>query len=303
MKAHLFGLAALGLLGALASLPSLRSIPLSHADVTAPVIPLWPNGAPGAEARRNEPEVARDWWVKNVHNPSLTAFLPPRGKATGAAVVVAPGGGFRELVFNAEGKQPGEYLSQLGVAAFALKYRLPGDASSPYTRDDVRADAYRAVRLVRSRAKEWGIDPQRVGMLGFSAGGDLVGMVAYAPGKGDPNARDPIDRLDGRPDFQMLVYPGGKLPDVIPKDAPPAFLLVASDDEYGCDDTTLELYTKLHAAGVPVEAHFLAQGKHAFNMGDRSSLISVKTWPERMAAWLRDSGYLTPTAAPAGVPK
>lgn len=301
MKAHLLGLAALGLLGALAALAPVRSLPLSHAAASAPVIPLWPSGAPGAEARRNEAEVARDWWVKNVHNPSLTAFFPPAGKATGAAVVVAPGGGFRELVFDAEGKQAAEYLSRLGVAAFALKYRLPGDTNSPYTRDDVRADAYRAVRLVRSRAKEWSIDPKRVGMLGFSAGGDLVGMVAYAPGKGDPNAKDPVDRLDGRPDFQMLVYPGGEVPDVIPKDAPPAFLLVASDDEYGCDDKTLELYTKLHAAGVPVEAHFLARGRHAFNMGDRSSLISVKTWPERMAAWLQDSGYLTPPAR--SVPK
>jgi acetyl esterase/lipase len=90
---------------------------------------------------------------------------------------------------------------------------------------------------------------------------------------------------------------------VIPKDAPPAFLLVASDDEYGGDDTALELYTKRHAAGVPVEAHFLAQGKHAFNMGDRSSLISLRTWPERMAGWLRDSGYLTPSAAAQSVPK
>jgi acetyl esterase/lipase len=269
----------------------------SEAQLTPPVIALWPAGAPGFESRRNEPELARDWWVKNIHNPSLTAFLPPKGKATGTAVIVAPGGGFRELVFNAEGKQAAEYLSSLGVAAFALKYRLPGEPNSPYTREDVRADAYRAMRLVRSRAKEFGIDPTRVGMLGFSAGGDLVGMVAYAPGKGDPNARDPIDRLDGKPSFQMLVYPGGKVPDMIPKDAPPAFLLVASDDEYGCDETTLELYTKLHAAGVPVEAHFLTRGKHGFNMGDRSSLVSVKTWPERMADWLRDSGYLTPTTA------
>jgi hypothetical protein len=106
MKAHRVALGALGLLGALASLPSFRTLPLSHAEVTAPIIPLWPDGAPGAEALENEPEVARDGWVKNVHHPSLTAFLPPRGKATGAAVVVDPGGGFRVLVFNAEGRQP-----------------------------------------------------------------------------------------------------------------------------------------------------------------------------------------------------
>ncbi|HTV18896.1 MAG TPA: alpha/beta hydrolase [Polyangiaceae bacterium] len=302
MHPHLRKL-ALALFGIIASLMLPCSSPSSHASPAHPVIPLWPRGAPGAERRKDEPEVARDWWVKNVHNPSLTAFLPPPAKATGAAVVIAPGGGFRELVFDAEGKQPGEYLSQLGVAAFALKYRLPGEKDSPYTRDDVRADAYRALRLVRSRAKEWGIDPERVGVLGFSAGGDLVSMIAYAPGKGDPSAPDPIDRLDGKPSFQMLIYPGGKVPDVVPKDAPPAFLLVASDDESNCDDTTLELYTKLHAAGVPVEAHFLARGKHAFNMGDRSNLISVRTWPERMAAWLRDSGYLTPSAPAPSVPK
>jgi hypothetical protein len=121
MKAHRGARAALGLLGALASLPSFRTLPLSHAEATAPVIAaVSPNGAPGAGARKNEPEVARDWWVKNVHHPSLTAFLPPRGKASGAAVVVAPGGGFRELVLDAEGKQPGEYSRQLGAAAFAL---------------------------------------------------------------------------------------------------------------------------------------------------------------------------------------
>src|SRR6185503_15754064 len=102
--------------------------------VPAPVvIPLWPNGAPGFESRRREPEQARDWWVRNVHNPSLTAFLPAKGMGNGAAVVIAPGGGFRELVFSAEGKQPAEYLSRLGVAAFALKYRLPKEANSPYT--------------------------------------------------------------------------------------------------------------------------------------------------------------------------
>jgi acetyl esterase/lipase len=151
---------------------------------------------------------------------------------------------------------------------------------------------------VRSRAQEWNIDPHRVGMLGFSAGGAVITMIAYAPGGGDPAATDPIDRLNGKPDFQMLVYPGGNLPGTIPPDAPPAFLLVASDDEYGCDKVALELYRKLHAAGIRVEAHFLAQGKHAFNMGDRSNLASVKTWPQRMADWLNDSGYLKRASIP-----
>jgi acetyl esterase/lipase len=264
----------------------------ADAQLQPQVIHLWKNGAPGFENRRDEPEQAKDWWVRNIHNPSITAFLPPKDKATGTAVVIAPGGGFRELVFNAEGKQAAEFLNSIGVAAFALKYRLPREANSPYTLEHVRQDAYRAMRLVRSNAKAWGIDPNRVGLLGFSAGGELAAMIAYAPGDGDTKAADPVDRLNGKPSFQMLVYPGGKLPDVIPPDAPPTFLLVASDDEYGCDQTTLELFTKLHAAKVRVEAHFLAQGKHAFNMGDRSSLVSVKTWPQRMADWMGDSGYL-----------
>lgn len=272
-----------------------RAQPATPSALPAPqVIPLWLGGAPGFEARRDEPEQARDWWVRHVNNPSVTVYLPVKAKANGTAVVIAPGGGFRELVFNAEGKQPAEYLRNLGVTAFALKYRLPKEAGSPYTLEHVRADAYRAIRLVRSRAREWGIDPNRIGLLGFSAGGELAAMVAYPPGTGDPNAPDPIDRLPGRPNFQMLVYPGGKLPDAIPHDAPPTFLLVANDDDYGCDKTTLELFEKLRAAGVRVEAHFLAQGKHAFNMGDRSTLVSVKTWPQRLADWLADSGYLTP---------
>jgi acetyl esterase/lipase len=169
--------------------------------------------------------------------------------------------------------------------------------------DNVRQDAYRAMRLVRSRAREWNIDPHRVGILGFSAGGAVISLIAYTPGDGDPAAADPIDRINGKPDFQMLVYPGGKAPDTIPPDAPPAFLLVANDDDYGCDKTTLEIYQKMRAAGVRVEAIFLAQGRHAFNMGDRSSLVTVKTWPQRMADWLSDSGYLSPTAAAETSPK
>jgi acetyl esterase/lipase len=282
---------ALGLLSFWIS--SLFSL-VAMAESTPEVIHLWAGGAPGFESRKDEAEQAKDWWVRNIHNPSISVFRPSAAKSNGSAVLIAPGGGYRELVFNAEGKQAAEYLNGLGVTAFVLKYRLPNAEGSPYSMAHPRQDAYRAMRLIRSRAKAWGIDEQRLGMLGFSAGGDLIGQIAYAPGLGDPKAPDPIDRLDGKPNFQMLVYPGGKVPETIPADAPPAFLLVATDDEYGCDKVTLDLYQKLRAAKVPVEAHFLGRGKHAFNMGDRSSFSAVNGWPQRMADWLKDSCYLLP---------
>ena len=143
------------------------------------VIPLWQKGAPGFENRRNEPEQAKDYWVKNIHNPSLTVFLPPKEKATGAAVIICPGGGHRLLVYNAEGVEPAVFLNSIGVAAFVLKYRLSREENSPYSIEKhPREDAYRAIRLVRGHAKEWNIDTARVGMLGFSAGGEVVAMVA-----------------------------------------------------------------------------------------------------------------------------
>lgn len=261
-------------------------------------IPLWPNGAPGFEDRRDEPERAQSYWVRNIHNPSITVFLPPKEKATGAAVVVCPGGGHRELVFNAEGVEAAEFLTGIGVAAFALKYRLAREEGSPYSLEHAREDACRAIRLVRSRAEEWGIDPNRVGMLGFSAGGEVVSMAAYAPGQGDPNADDPIDRLNGKPDFQMLVYPGPLgIPAVVPRDAPPAFLLVANDDR-GAARVVADLFQKYQDAGVPVEVHALARGGHAFNMGNRSPFVSVQKWPRRMADWLADNRLLDPAGPP-----
>lgn len=117
-------------------------------------------------------------------------------------------------------------------------------------------------------------------------------MVAFDKGIGDPESKDSIDRVNGRPDFEMMVYPGGNPPKVIPADTPPAFLLCANDDEYGCDKVTLDLLNKFRDAKVPVEAIFLARGKHAFNMGDRSSYSAVKNWPQRMAEWLSDSGFI-----------
>ncbi len=271
--------------------------PLVASAQPAPtVVPLWEKGAPGFESRRAEPEQAKDWWVRNIHNPSVTVFRPPAGRANGCAVIVAPGGGFRELVFNGEGAKVAEFLNPLGVTVFALKYRLPNEAGSPYTMDHVQQDALRAIRLVRNRAAEFGVDPQRIGMLGFSAGGAVVMLVAFDQNAGDPQAADPIDRADGRLNFQMMVYPGGKPPATIPADAPPAWLLCANDDEYQCDDVTMALAEKFRAAKVPVELHLLARGKHAFNMGDRSEFQSVRHWPQRMAEWLEDSGFLKPAA-------
>lgn len=266
---------------------------LGETSVAPEVIHLWPNGAPGFENRRDEPEQAKDYWVKNIHNPSLTVYRPESARANGCAVVVAPGGGFRELVFNAEGKEAADNLTAIGVTAFVLKYRLPNEAGSPYTMDNVKQDALRAVRLVRSRAQVFGIDPHRVGMLGFSAGGAVVTLVAFDADDGDPNAADPIDRLNGRPNFEMFVYPGGDVPSKIPADTGPAFLIAADDDEYHCDEVALQLVLRYRAAKVPVEFHLVAQGRHAFNMGYRSEYLAVRHWPERMADWLNDRGLLT----------
>ena len=266
-----------------------------QAQETPQQISLWPGGAPGFESRRDEPERAGDWWVRNIHNPSITVFLPPKEKATGAAVVVCPGGGHRNLVYNSEGRDAAEYLNSLGVAAFVLKYRLAREENSPYTLEKhVRQDAYRAMRLVRSRAQAWGVDTSRVGMLGFSAGGEVVALVAYAPGKGDPAAADPVDRQNGRPDFQMLVYPGPLfIPDSVAADAPPAFMVATIDDEC-CSAPVLKLIQEYHKAKVPAEVHIYARGGHAFNMGKRSKLATLNTWPQRMADWLKDSGILEP---------
>jgi acetyl esterase/lipase len=273
------------------------------AQDTARQISLWPKGAPGFENRRNEPEEAKDYWVKNIHNPSITVYLPPKDKATGAAVVIFPGGGHRLLVYNAEGRDPALFMNSLGVAAFVVKYRLFREDSTLYSLEkEVRQDAYRAMRFVRSRAAEFNIDTARIGLLAFSAGGEVAAQVAYSPGWGDPHAPDPIDRLNGRPNFELLVYPGPLgVPAVMPSDAPPAFLIAANDDPC-CSIPVIALLEKYRAAHVPVEAHILSGGNHGFNMGYRSNLKAVKAYPQLMANWLSDMNILSPaktqTAAP-----
>ncbi|PWV46598.1 alpha/beta hydrolase [Chitinophaga sp. S165] len=270
------------------------------AQDTAKTFHLWPDGAPGYENRKNEPEEAKDYYVKNIHNPSVTIYLPPKEKATGAAVVICPGGGFRLLVYNSEGRDPARFLNSIGVAAIILKYRLFREENSSYTLEkEIRQDAYRAMRFVRSHAAEWGVDTNRVGIWGFSAGGEVVSQVAYGPGYGNPHAKDPIDRLNGKPDFQILVYPGPLgIPEKVPSDAPKAFLIASNDDEC-CSAPIVSLLERYRQAKVPVEAHIFANGNHAFNMGYRSNLQSIKAWPSLLTNWLTDCKILSP--APSSV--
>jgi acetyl esterase/lipase len=259
------------------------------------VIPLWEKGAPGFESRRDEPEQHKDWWYKNIHNPSLTVFRPPAGKANGAAVIVAAGGGHRELVFNPEGVEPAQYLASLGVTAFALKYRLFREPGSTYTLDNTAEDIRRAMRTVRARAAEWNLDPARIGVMGWSAGGEVAALVAYPPVDGDAKSADPVERVSARPDFEILIYPGPLgIPEKIPADAPPLFLLGAADDEYVAD-VLFQLTRKYHESGASIETHIYTQGKHAFNMGQRSQYVGIRNWPVRLAEWLEDRGYTRAT--------
>lgn len=261
------------------------------ADSEPQVIPLWPNGAPGFEDRKNEPEQAKEYWVKNVHNPSLTVFAPEKSKANGTAVLIFPGGGHRELVFKSEGVEPAKYLNELGVTAFVLKYRLARETNSPYSLQiHPRQDAQRAMRLIRSRAGEWNLNTNHIGVMGFSAGGEVAALLVYSPTEGNPDAADAVDRMNCRADFQIVIYPGplGVPTGDFPSDMPPAFFVIAADDYSHVRPvlTQLEAYAK---SRKPLELHFYAHGGHGFNMGGRSKFNSIKTWPQRLTDWMTEN--------------
>ncbi|GGY77918.1 alpha/beta hydrolase [Pseudoduganella plicata] len=265
---------------------------------------LWPDGAPGSERRHNEPETVKDTYVSNVHDPSLTVMRADARHANGAAVIVVPGGGHRMLVFQNEGVQAAKNLNRAGVTAFVLKYRLARDAGSTYSiENNAAADLRRAVRWVRAHAAEYGVDPQRVGIMGFSAGGELVSLVADNPAPA-AQPRDAVDRHSARPDFQVLVYPGPLgVPAKAATGAPPAFIVAGSRDKC-CMPPALGLYQQLVAAGVSAELHLYADTDHAFNVGQRGERISLQHWPDRLTDWLADGGWLVPRGdrPPEGVP-
>jgi acetyl esterase/lipase len=256
------------------------------------VVTLWPKGAPGSQAHRGEPERVENTYIHNVHAPSLTVMRADPSHANGAAVIVVPGGGHNMLVWVNEGMGPAKALTRYGVTAFVLKYRLSREPGSTYSIErDAAADLVRAVRYVRAHARDYGVDPARIGVMGFSAGGELVQLVADNPPP-VALAGDAIDRVSARPDFQVLVYPGPLgSPAKSAAGAPPAFVAAGSLDKC-CAPPSMTLYNQLRDAGVSAELHLFADTDHAFNIGAKSERISILHWPDRLADWLSDSGWL-----------
>jgi len=255
-----------------------------------PVVLLWPNGAPGSEGKTAEEAVrltpSGERVVSSVHKPSITVYLPSRETATGAAVVIAPGGGHRELVTDHEGHNVARWLSERGVAGLVLKYRLAREKESTYTIEGhALADMQRAIRLVRSRASEWGMQKERVGAMGFSAGGDLAALASTRDATAGDGATDPVDRESSRPAFQALIYPAIPRDMKLSKETPPAFLVCGENDRQNISQGLPELYLALKRAGASAELHVYSGVGHGFGLRQRNR-GPVAGWPERFREWL-----------------
>jgi acetyl esterase/lipase len=299
--------------------------------ITAPAVEpakdilLWPNGAPGSEGKTNLETVVRiadngEHVLSNIHKPSITPYLPLAGQASGCAVIVAPGGGHRELWSDHEGHNVARWLSEHGIAAFVLKYRLAKETNSTYTVDDhAVADMQRALRLVRSRAAEWGIATNRIGVMGFSAGGEVAFLSAqrFDAGKavaadvsplqskpGESQSRvtsaatiDSIDGLPALPAFQALIYPGRSQRIEPATNSPPVFLVCGSNDRADISEGLASVYLKFKQLKVPTELHIYAGSGHGFGFRPPSTINSppstgTSKWLERFEEWLADRGFL-----------
>jgi acetyl esterase/lipase len=266
---------------------------------------LWPGQAPGENGSIGEEQAkTRDGGktvtsLTNVTKPTLTVSRPEKDKDTGVAIVVCPGGGYNNLAWDHEGTQVVRWLNSIGVTAALLKYRVPRRPDTPKGQPPVQAlmDAQRALSLVRSHADDCGIDAKRIGILGFSAGGHLGAWASTNYDKRSYDAIDDADRADCRPDFAVLIYPGGVIqrgtdqiaPEIrITSQTPPTFLVHATDDPGS--ENSVYLYLALKRAGVPVEAHLYGAGGHGFGL--RPSDKPAATWPRRCEDWLRFRGIL-----------
>ncbi len=275
------------------------------------VIDLWPGKVPGESGPGGEEKMSGQKGSRqltNVSKPTLTVFRPAPEKNTGVAVVIAPGGGYRFLAWDHEGLDVAAWLNSIGVTGVILKYRVPRLPDHP--RYPLQ-DAQRAISLVRSKAGEWGLDLQRVGMLGFSAGGHLTAVTETGFHKRAYEPIDDADKASCRPDFAVVVYPGGAVnrgsgelvKDIqVSKDAPPTFIIQAHNDQVG-PENSVALYQALKRAGVPAELHIYATGGHGFGL--RPIPHPSANWPKRCEEWLRDQGILkaageAKTAGPRG---
>lgn len=284
MRAYLVGLAIL-----FTATPSFAQLPKKLPRA----IPLWPQGAPGSEARAAEAEKVIDANVCNVHNPSLTPYIPDADKSTGTAVIICPGGGHSKLCLGHEGYALAEWFRNRGIAAFVLKYRLAREKGSTYTvQDHAMADTRRAIRLVRSRAGEWHLRADRIGILGFSAGGELAAYAAMKNDAGTKDATDPLERSSSRPDFQALIYPGSTGSFKVEAGMPPVFLAAGYKDRPDIAEGLATLYLKYKAAKVPAELHIFANAGHGFGYRHDAKPSGAARWPERFTEWLGDSGLL-----------
>jgi acetyl esterase/lipase len=265
-----------------------------------PVILLWPDGAPNdassspvnapPEAVRVSPE--GDHVVSSVHRPSITVYLPPPATTTGTAVLVIPGGGHREIWMDHEGYAVAEWLSAHGVAAFVLKYRLAREPGSTYTIEGTELqDVQRALRLIRSRASEWSVNPDRIGVIGFSAGGELAALAATRYDAGNAAATDLIDRQSSRPAFQALLYPAIPHELHLSKQTPPAFLACGANDRQDISEGLPQLYLRMKSAGVPAELHIFAGVGHGFGIR-KTNTGNVSTWPDLFYGWLLANGFV-----------
>jgi acetyl esterase/lipase len=266
-------------------------------------IVLWPGGAPGAVGN------------ETIDIPTLTAYLSPKDKMTGAAIIVCPGGGYTHLADH-EGRPVAEWLNSLGVTAFVLKYRL----GPRYHHPAPMQDAARAIRIVRARAAEWSLDPQRIGILGFSAGGHLASTAGTHFDSGNPNAADAIERVSSKPNLMILIYPVITMRDKthagsrknllgddpapelvtllsndeqVTKETPPAFLVHTSNDDAVPVENSLLFVNALRRASVPFEFHLYERGPHGFGLGGKDPILA--TWPDRCAGWLRLHGFASMT--------
>ena len=265
---------------------------LSRAGDQPAAIPLWANGAPGSEARKDEPEKIDGSNVTNVHNPSITPYIPEKGKGNGVAVIVAPGGGHSKLCLGHEGYALGEWLRDHGIAAFILKYRLSKEPGSTYTLEGhAMDDTRRAIRTVRSRATEWGIDPAKIGIVGFSAGGEVAAYSAMKSDAGKADSPDPVERASSRPDFQGLIYPGKSGTFTVEKGMPPVFIACGYGDRPDIAEGMASLYLKYKATGVKAELHIYSNAGHGFGYRPDTT-TAAGAWVDRFREWLTDSGFI-----------